>query len=302
MRASRWMAVALLASGCHQQAIDNGATPAVPLVANAPESDEVVATVEGRPIRVSDIQAQARAAGTDAKQTLQDLITAEVLAGEAARRRLVRDPEVTEAARSKAVRRLLGDDFEGPITPLSIPENSLKKTYKSNINMFEHSEYVDVWHILVPVADKASPEDRKAARAVAEEVARRAKGVPSVDAFKAIATQVAPPPAAGEFKVERIVTARDGWVLTTFSYAAFELKSPGDTSGVVETTYGYHVIYLTQRIPAIHKPLEEAEVQLRKMMFPRFQKEEFLRFTAEVAKKHQVVVHPEKLGAEVPSP
>jgi peptidyl-prolyl cis-trans isomerase C len=92
-----------------------------------------------------------------------------------------------------------------------------------------------------------------------------------------------------------VITARDGWILTSYSYPAFELKQPGATSGVVETDYGYHVIYLNRRIPARHVSLAEAAPQLRAGVFPKYQPQAFLRFCAEATTRHEVVVRPERL-------
>ena len=96
------------------------ATFAVPLTADAP--DEVVATVDGRPIRAGDVARQARAKGCSPKEALEDLVTAEALVSEAARRGLQENREVADAARGEAVRRLLAVTFEKDVTPAAIPQ------------------------------------------------------------------------------------------------------------------------------------------------------------------------------------
>jgi len=268
---------------------------AVPLTADAPPTDEVVATVDGRPIRASEIALQARARGVDARAALAELVDAEVLAGEAARRGIDRDHDVLDAARSAAVRRMLATGFERDATPDKIPERDLRRVYNLNRNLLDHSEYVDVWHILVSVKKGATPDERAACRAAAEELAREAHGVGSVDAFKALATRVKAPPGV-DVRTEQIVTARDGWVLKAFSYAAFDqLKKPGDTSSVVETDYGYHVIYLVKRIPPAHVPFEEAAANLRQGLLPEFQRHEFAKLVDALAAQHHTVVHYDRI-------
>jgi peptidyl-prolyl cis-trans isomerase C len=271
----------------------------VPLTAAAPPEDEVIATVDGRAIRASDVAVQARARGVTAKVALDELITAEVLAGEAQRRGLDRDRDAREAARAEAVRRYLQTRFEREVTPSAIPDRMLNRAYNANRSMFDHSEYVDVWHILTPVKKGASAADKAAARAVAEELAQRARGVASVEAFKALKDTVQPP---GEpLKIEQVVTARDGWVLTTFSFPAFDqLKKPGDTSSVIETDYGYHVLYLVRRIPPVHESLADVTPRLRGLVFPEFQKVEFKRFLEEEVRKHAIVKHEERIPVENP--
>jgi len=284
---------------CHQAPTGEARAFEVPMVADAPPDDEVVATVDGRPIRASQVALQARASGAPRAQALQDLITAETLAGEAARRRLDHDPEVIEAARSAAVRRYLHEVFERQATADAIPMRTVRRTYNANVNMFDHSEYVDVWHILIPIGEHATPEVQQAARTLAEEIARRAKSTRTEAAFKALADQIKPPPGLPKLKLERIVTARDGWVLKSFSYPAHDqLKQPGDTSSVVQTSYGLHVMFLVRRIPPLHQSLDDAAPMIRANLLPEFQRSEFLHFAAEAARQHLVEEHPERLPKE----
>jgi peptidyl-prolyl cis-trans isomerase C len=292
----RWACLIVLLPAC-QRAAPPQRSFEVPLTAEATPGDEVVATVDGRPIYSSQIALQARSAGSDKKQALQDLITAEALAGEAARRKLDRDRDALEAARAAAVRRYLHQVFEPSAGPDAIPALTVKRTYNANVNLFDHSEYVDVWHILVQApADKATAEQKQKARALAEQIQKKARGVTSEAAFKELSTQFSAPEGMLPIRLERVVTARDGWTLTTFSFPAHDqLKKPGDISTVVETSYGYHVIYLIKRIPAVHMSVGEASPQIRAQLLPEFQKSEFLRQADEAAKRHAVVVHPERL-------
>jgi hypothetical protein len=271
--------------------------PVIPLVAEpASPKDDVVATVDGRPIRASDVAAQARARGVDARQALRDLVDAEVLAGAAAARGLDRHRDVVAAAKQEMVRRWLAVEFEPKAGPDAIPDRLIKRTYNKNINLFDHSEWVDVWHILAPTPAGASEAVKAQAKADAEEIARRAKGLDE-EAFKALAKT--PRKAGDPFKLERIMTARDGWTLKEFSYPAHDLlKKPGDTTPVVETSYGYHVIYLIKRIPPIHVSLEEAAPTLRTKLLDDFQRLELSRRLEELVRAHEVTVRPERIPVE----
>jgi hypothetical protein len=290
---------ALSLGSCSKSPPASGPRWQVPLTAEAAAGDEVVATVDGRPILASQVAEQARASGTSVREALAALTTAEVLAGEAVRRGYDRDRDALLAAKQAGVRRYLHVSFEKEVVPGDIPHNVVRRFYNARRNMYDHSEYVDVWHILTPVDEKAAPEARARARATAEEVARRAKSVKGEAEFQAIAGAVPPPEGGKPLKVERIVTARDGWVLTAFSYAAFDqLAKPGDVSRVVETSYGYHVIYLIKRIPPLHQSVDDASTEIRAALFPDFQRAEFLRFADEAKKLHAVTVHPERLTGE----
>ncbi len=289
----RRLALLLMMAGCHRATSESSGRFLVPLVAEAAPDDAVVATVDGRPIHASDVALQARARGSDARQALSDLIDAEVLAGEAARRGLDRDHDAEESAESSAVRRLLEKTFESEVTAATVPEAVLKHVYEKNRSTLDHDTQADLWHILIPVDKTMTAEQKNAARAAAEELARRARGVASVEKFQALAETVkAPRPAHSE----HVVTERDGWTLKEFSYPAFDqLHKPGDTSDVVETSYGFHVMYLVGFRPPRHTTFAEAEPELRKGIFPEFQKPEFIHWSDRLAGSHQVDVHADLL-------
>lgn|GEM_PF-3686693 len=275
-----WMlSMALL--GCHRA----GPAPSLLPVADiAPE--EVVATVDGQPISAAAIAAEARRRNISPQRALDELVTGELLAAEAGTRHYTLDASDLQQIRSELVRRFLATTFEREVTPETIPSKILHKGYASNTTMFLHSEYADVWHILVPVAVKATPAERQAAHERAVQIQKQARTVPDLAAFQAL--------SQGQ-RLEHIITARDGWTLKEFSYAAHDIKKPGEVSDVVETSYGYHVIYLVRRIPAEHQTLEQATPRLKPLIFPTWQRQRFLEWTAELSAKHHIELHGERL-------
>jgi len=252
--------------------------------------DAVVATVDGRPIYAFQVAAQARARGVGRRAALDDLIAAEALAGEAARRKLDRDLAVRLETRGALARRYLQETFEREVTPADVPEQALRREYQRKLPYLDHSTYADVWHFFVPLPRHPTPEDKVAARARVEALARRARGL-SLEEFKQLARD-------DGLQNEEIVTARDGWVQKPFSYATFDqLKKPGDTTtGIIETTFGYHVLHLIRWVPPVHIPFDEAVPKLRAGMFADYQKFAFKKLVDDAIARHQVEVHPERLA------
>jgi hypothetical protein len=134
------------------------------------------------------------------------------------------------------------------------------------------------------VALSKEPPDRPRARALAEKLAKAVAAAKSPEQFEKAAQQV---PGAGiEIKVEQLPSvALDGRVIPgkppvpgdpigelerPYAEAANALANPGDQSGIVETKFGYHVIMLVERTPAVSMPeTERAKVVSREVLANR---------------------------------
>jgi peptidyl-prolyl cis-trans isomerase C len=76
----------------------------------------------------------------------------------------------------------------------------------------------------------------------------------------------------------------------SFARAALALDKPGDQSGPVKSGYGYHVIYLEERLPAQRMPLEERRKAVaEEVMADRARAVESSVIEAQ-AKQHPVVI------------
>lgn len=283
-------------TGCHRPPppAPAGKLPELP----PPPEQEIVATVDGHPISVADVTTQARASGKDPQQALQELIDAELLAREAERRGLVSDPAVQRARDTEMVRRFLQEDFERNYTAdNSITGDLIRRAYERSRGRLVHPLLKEVSHIVV-LTPKARPE----AEQLADEVHRRALKVKTEDEFKHIATDLE---AAGKqigltVRAEHLVTNRKGTTVEEFAKAAYDLQKPGDISPVVRTSFGYHVIWLSQNIQEENITLEQVEPKIRKDLWPEVRKRIFARYQDELAKQHQVATYPERL-AQLPA-
>ena len=138
---------------------------------------------------------------------------------------------------------------------IKISDEESKSFYDNNPQFFEQPEQVKASHILIKVAADA-PETQKAeARKKIESVQQKMKqGEDFADLAKTYSEGPSGPRGGdlGYF--------RRGQMVKPFEEAAFSLK-PNETSEIVETRFGYHLIKVDDKKPA--KTMTYAEVKDR---------------------------------------
>jgi peptidyl-prolyl cis-trans isomerase C len=132
---------------------------------------------------------------------------------------------------------------------INITDADVKKFYDENSSKFEQPETVRASHILLMTSDpKTKAElsaDQKAAKhKLAEDLLKRAR---AGEDFAKLAKEYSEDPGSkdngGEYTFPR------GRMAPEFETAAFSLKT-NEVSDVVTTQYGYHIIKLSEKIPA----------------------------------------------------
>jgi len=263
------------------------------------EPHEVVARVDGRRVLAADLRHQMRR-GADRRKALDDLIAFELLAGEALRRGLDRDPSVVRARKralaNLMVRRSFGDHF----TKASIPERLLRQAYEANIRRFVHPELVKVVHLVAIARRKrhGAAHHERARKLAARAHSIATAGRLSPDEFAQIADLLHERARADGvlFKSERLTTPRRNYTEASFADAAFALTRPGAISSVVATRYGYHVIYLEQRIAGVDRAFSEVADDLRDRVFDDAREVVFGEYVDKLEKPYQVTLFPEVIA------
>src|SRR5579859_5510831 len=140
---------------------------------------------------------------------------------------------------------------------INVSDADVKKFYDDNPSKFEQPEMVRASHILVstkdPETNKDLSEEQKAAKhKKAEDLLKRAQ---AGEDFAKLAKENSDDPGSkdkgGEYQFAR------GQMVPEFEAAAFSLKT-NQVSDIVTTTYGYHIIKLSEKMPA--KKVELAKV------------------------------------------
>lgn len=134
-------------------------------------------------------------------------------------------------------------------------DTDLRQYYNQNQDQFRTPEQVKVRHILLKTQGKPASEDAKI-KAKAEDILKQVRaGANFADLVKKDSEDTGSVANGGEYTVQR-----NGQMVPEFENEAFTLK-PGE-SGIVKTTYGYHVMQVMQHDPAHLKTFDEARPEL----------------------------------------
>ena len=132
-------------------------------------------------------------------------------------------------------------DLESVKKNIAVSEDDLRKYYAENVKRYTSPEERRASHILVK-ADKDAPKaERDQARAKAEALLAEVRKNPQ--AFAEIAKKNSDDEASAAKGGDLDFFGRGG-VAKPVEDAAFSLK-PGETSGIVESDFGYHIVHVT---------------------------------------------------------
>ncbi|MGH9257146.1 MAG: peptidylprolyl isomerase [Vicinamibacterales bacterium] len=139
---------------------------------------------------------------------------------------------------------------QGAVTP-----EQVNQFYASN--SFQQSERVRASHILVAVPEGADAATKEQARAKATDILNDVKGGKD---FAELAKQHSQDPGSAPRGGDLDYFER-GQMVGPFEEAAFAL-TPGQTSDLVETRFGYHIIKVVDKQPARTIPLDEVRSRI----------------------------------------
>ncbi len=166
------------------------------------------------------------------------------------------------------------------IEKIEITDAEAEKFYKNNLAEFKHSEQVRASHILISAdllqlireyksknknisatdLNKKVEEKMEEQRIKAEKVLAEVKADP--DNFEQLAEKYSDDKASGERGGELGFFARETMV-KEFSDAAFAMKPDTVSDKLVQSTYGYHIIKVTDRIEAGTTPFVKVKEDIK---------------------------------------
>lgn len=189
------------------------------------------------------------------RKQLDKMIDETLLLEEAKKRKLDQDEEIREKV-ERYRRRLLTERLYRDVAAerSRVGDEEIEAYYQEHKDRFQQPERIRVRQILILLPANAGAEREAEARKKAEEALAKIK---AGEDFAEVAKQYSEGPAAsrggdlGYFSRGRMVP--------DFEAIAFSLKEIGDTSGLVRTKFGFHIIELTGRQPAQELALKDVK-------------------------------------------
>lgn len=163
-----------------------------------------------------------------------------------------------------------------------VSETEMRAFYDNNPEKFKRDETVKASHILIGVDGKATAEEKKTAREKAEKLKKELSG--GAD-FASLAKGNSTCPSSQQggdlgFFVK-------GQMVPPFENAAFALK-PGETSDVVETQFGYHIIKTTEKKPASTTEYKDVKAKIEEFLKGQKVNESIQKFLEDTKKTAKI--------------
>jgi len=147
-------------------------------------------------------------------------------------------------------------DQEKVAAGIDLSDAQLRNWYNAHIDQFRTPERVHARHILFMTNGK-SPDEVNKIKAQAEDVLKQVK---SGGDFAALATKYSQDPGSAQ-KGGDLGWIVHGQTVPNFDKAVFSLK-PGETSNLISTEYGFHIVQVLAHEQAHLKTFEEARPEI----------------------------------------
>ncbi|MDB6125189.1 MAG: Peptidylprolyl isomerase [Pedosphaera sp.] len=179
---------------------------------------------------------------------------------------------------------------------IKITDEQVKKFYDDNPSQFEEPEMVRASHILIGTKDAKTGEDlkddqKKAKKKQAEDLLKRAR---AGEDFAKLAKEFSEDPGSKDNGGE--YTFGKGKMVPEFEAAAFSLKT-NQISDVVTTQFGYHIIKLSEKMPAKKVEFDKVKTEIKDYLERQEMDKMLPDYYAKIKKEADVQILDEKMKA-----
>jgi peptidyl-prolyl cis-trans isomerase C len=159
-----------------------------------------------------------------------------------------------DTAETIAVNQMLQKELEPKVT---VSDADTKTFYDQNKPRFRQEDSIHASHILIRVEEQADAATKAKAKTQADDIQKQLKkGVAFADLAKKYSQDPGSAPKGGDLGF-----FNRGQMVPAFDQAAFALQ-PGQTSAVVETPFGYHIIRVSEAKPGRDLGYDEVKAQI----------------------------------------
>ena len=231
------------------------------------------------------------------RKQLDKMIDETLLLEEAKKRKLDQDEEIREKVdryRSRLITERLYRDVASERS--RVGDEEIQAYYQEHKDRFQQPERIRARQILILLPASAGPEREAEAKKKAEEALGRIK---AGEDFAEVAKQYSEGPAAS--RGGDLGYFSRGRMIPEFEQIAFSLKEIGDTSGLVRTKFGFHIIELTGREPAQEVALADVKDRIVRQLESAKRREIRQSLAEELRRQANVEIREDYFKEEAPS-
>jgi peptidyl-prolyl cis-trans isomerase C len=176
---------------------------------------------------------------------------------ELSRRNLTEEALRSQLERNSALQQYVDRKFSSKVV---VTDEDMVRYYESNLDLFKQPLQARVSHILVQVDPKWDDQRKQEVRRKAEQILRNLK---KGQDFAALAREQSDGPTRANGGDLGYI--RKGQLDAQLENAVFKLK-PGETSDIIETSYGFHIFRMSDWKPETILAYETVKDQIRQRL------------------------------------
>jgi len=250
-------------------------------------NDKITMTEFNKELDKIPMNMKMMVASESGKKTYLDrLIIKKLLLSEAAKSNIEKDKEFENRLAEIKEQLIIESLLKKKLTSgANISDEDLQKYYEANKEKFRKDREINTRHILLKSEDEAKQvRDKLQAGEDFSDLAKKYSIDPNA---KVTGGEVGFHPK--------------GTLLPEYEAAAFKLAKVGQTSGIVKTQFGYHIIRLEGIKPPQYVPFAEVKDFIKQQLVQEKQKDVLDKYIEELKKSAKITINEELLKDQTPA-